>query len=88
MASIFLVVAGDDLQLHPALGQINNDLLYIGLRWIEEKQIAGEGECAFIGFRILFRLPVYRLRRQAEYPETFFAIFAIALFNLCQRWSV
>ena len=76
------------LSCYAALGQIDNDLLHIGLRRIEEEQEAGEGECAFIGARIGFRLPVYRLRRHAEHAEAFFAPFAIPLFNLCPRCGI
>ena len=47
--SHFLVIAGDDLELHPALGQIGNDLLHIRLGRIEEEQEAGEGQVVFIG---------------------------------------
>ena len=79
VAGYFLVVAGDDLKLHPAVRQIDNDLLHIDLRWIEEEQKAGEGECVFIGVRIGIRPPVYRLRRQAEYAEAVFAPFAVPL---------
>ena len=43
----FLVVAGDDLELHAALRQIDDDLLHIGLGRIEEEQEAGEGESRF-----------------------------------------
>ncbi len=52
-----LVIAGDDLELHAAFRQIDDDLLHIGLWRIEEEQKADEGEVVFIGARIGFGRP-------------------------------
>jgi len=52
MASHFLIVTGDDLELYPAFGQIGDDLRHVRLRWIEEEQEACEGKPVFISVRI------------------------------------
>ncbi len=70
-----LIIAGDEFDLHTAFRQIDDDLLHIGFWRIEEEQKAGESEGVFIGARIGFRPPVYRLRRHTEHTEAFGAPF-------------
>jgi hypothetical protein len=82
MPGHFLVIASDDLELHATFCEVDDGLLHIGLRGIEEKQKTDKNHFLFIGARIGIGSIVQFPDCDTQHAEAFSAPFAIALFNL------
>ena len=77
----FLIVAGDDLQLHTSLSQVFDDLFHVRLRGIEEKQESGKSEIGFILDRIGTTSVISNFRGHSQHAETLAAPIAVASFD-------